>query len=77
MLSLEVSHVSNQVLAELICYLKQQRPVGRKMPGKSIKPLGRVLTYFDRFPLLPAELINHNAVYIDRMEAAVTPEYGG
>lgn len=72
----EVSHLSNQELAELICFLKQQPPVDEKVPDKSIKPLGRVLTYFDQFPLLPAEMINHDAVYPDRMEAAVTPEYG-
>lgn len=73
----EVSHISNQELAELICFLKHQPPVDRKVPEKSIKPLGRVLTYFDQYPLLPAEFINHNAVYIDRVEAAVTPQYGG
>jgi len=73
----EVSHISNQEMAELICFLKQQHAVDKIMPAKSIKPLGRILTFFDQFPLLPAEMIDHDAVYKDTIQVAVTAEYGG
>lgn len=73
----EVSHISNQEMAQLISYLKKQPPVDAEMPAKKIKPLGRVLTFFDQLPLLPAEMINHNAVYKDKIQPAVTAQYGG
>jgi len=41
----EVSHISNQEMAELICYLEQQPPIDKITPTKSIKPLGRILTF--------------------------------
>jgi cytochrome c553 len=72
----EVCHISNQEMAELISYLKQQPAVDKTVPAKSIKPLGRILTYFDQFPLFPAEMIDHNAVYKDTVQVAVTAEYG-
>lgn len=72
----EVCHISNQELAALISFVKQQPPVDKTTPAKSLKPLGRILTFFNKFPLLPAEMIDHNAVYKDTVQVAVTPEYG-
>ena len=72
----EVCHLSNQETAAVICFLKQQPAVDKTVPAKSIKPLGRVLTFFNKFPLLPAEMIDHNAVYKDTIQPAVTAEYG-
>jgi mono/diheme cytochrome c family protein len=72
----EVYHISNQELGQLICYLKQQPPVDNVTHAKSLKPLGRALTFFDKFPLLPAEMIDHNAVYKDTVQSAVTAAYG-
>lgn len=74
--SQEVCHLSNEEMGELICFLKQQPPVNNKMPEKKIKPLGRLLVFFDKFPLFPAEMIDHNATYKEVIETAVTPEYG-
>ena len=73
----EVYHISNQDMADLICYLKQQPPVDKEMPAHSIKPLGRILTFLNQFPLLPAEMIDHNAVYKDTVPATLTADYGG
>jgi mono/diheme cytochrome c family protein len=72
----EVYHISNQELGQLICYLKQQPHVDNVTLAKSLKPLGRALTFFDKFPLLPAEMIDHNAVYKDTVQKAVSAEYG-
>ncbi|MBS1748678.1 MAG: c-type cytochrome [Bacteroidetes bacterium] len=72
----EICHLSNEEMAALICFVKQQPPVDNTVPDKKIKPLGRLLFFLDKFPLLPAEMIDHNASYKDMVEAAVTPEYG-
>lgn len=72
----EVCHISNQDLKDLICFLKQQPPANNTVHPKSLKPLGRMLVFFHKFPLLPAEMIDHNATYKDRVQAAATPEYG-
>lgn len=75
--SQEICHISNQEMSELLCYIKQQPPVDNTLPAKDIKPLGRLLVFFDKFPLLPAEKIDHNAVYKDSVVADVSAAYGG
>lgn len=72
----EVYHISNQELGQLICYLRQQPPVDNVTLAKSLKPMGRALTFFNAFPLLPAEMIDHHAVYKDTVQKAVSAEYG-
>jgi len=74
--SQEVCHLSNQEMAALVCFLKQLPPVDSIMPEKEIKPLGRLLIFFDKFPLFPAELIDHHADYQDSIAPQVTPAYG-
>jgi mono/diheme cytochrome c family protein len=73
----EIYHISNEELSDLICFLKQQPAVNKTIPSHSIKPLGRLLTFFNQYPLLPAEMIDHNAVYQEKIEPAVTASYGG
>jgi mono/diheme cytochrome c family protein len=63
-------------MGDLICFVKAHPPVDNTVPAKSLKPLGRVLTFLDKFPLLPAEMINHDAVYADEIQPSVTPAYG-
>lgn len=75
--SQEICHISNQELGELLCYIKKQPPVDNAMPAKEIKPLGRLLVFLDKFPLLPAEKIDHNAAYKDAVVAEVSVAYGG
>jgi mono/diheme cytochrome c family protein len=72
----EIYHISNQQMGELISYVKTFPPVDKTVTPHSLKPLGRVLTFLDKFPLLPAEMIDHNAVYKDKVQPAVTAEYG-
>ncbi len=72
----EIYHISNQDMAELISFLKQQPAVDKTIPTKSIKPLGRILTFLGKFPLLTAEMIDHNAQYKDTVQVAVTADYG-
>lgn len=72
----EICGLSNQDMAALISYVKKQPPVNKMTPQKSIKPLGRVLTFMGEFPLLSAEEIDHNATYVDDVKPAVNADYG-
>lgn len=74
--SQDIYEISNQDMRDLINYVKNALPVDRVVPGKSIKPLGRVLLFADKFPFLSAELINHNAEIPDVVKPAETAEYG-
>lgn len=70
------SQLSNKELGSLICFLEKQPPVDNVQPQHEIKPLGTILTYLDKFPLFPAEAIDHNATYADEVKAEVSPAYG-
>ena len=72
----EICGLSNQDMAALISYVKKQPPVDKTTPQKSLKPLGRILTFLGEFPLLPAEQIDHTATYADEVKPAVDVAYG-
>lgn len=72
----EIYQLSNQDMACLISYVKTRPPVDKNVPQKSLKPLGRILTFLEEFPLFPAEKIDHDAVYPDVVVANTTPVYG-
>lgn len=68
--------ISNKELGALICWLKNMQPVNAVHPQKEMKPLGRVLTFLNKFPMFPAEMINHNASYPEDVKPEVTAAYG-
>lgn len=72
----EVANITNQDMAQLISYLKSQPPVDKATPSKHLKPLGRILLFLDQFPLLPAEVIDHNALYPQSISTTVSAHYG-
>jgi cytochrome c553 len=72
----EVNHISNREMAALISFLREQPPVDRTIPDRSVRPLGRILTFLGEFPLLTAEMIDHHAAYAEEVPMAPTPEYG-
>ncbi|TKT92590.1 c-type cytochrome [Dyadobacter frigoris] len=72
----EIYKISNQDMASLISYVKTRPPVDKISPSKSLKPLGRILTFLGKFPLFPAEKIDHDATYPDVVMPSITPEYG-
>ena len=74
--SQEVCHISNQEMGELIGFLKKQPPVDNTVPEKKLGPLGRVFVFLGKFPLLSAEVIDHNATYKDVITPSITSEYG-
>ncbi len=72
----EIAHISNQEMAALIGFLKIQPAVDEEVLKKELKPLGRLLTFLDKFPLLPAEKIDHNMAYKEEVKLAINAEYG-
>lgn len=68
--------LSNQELGALICYLKKLPPVDNVHPQKTMKPLGRILTYFNKFQMFPAEIVDHKAIFPDTIKPAATAAYG-
>jgi len=68
--------LSNRDLGALISYLKQWQPVDTEHPKKAFKPLGRILTCLNKFPMFPAEFINHDASYPDEVKPEASVAYG-
>ena len=76
MLSQEFNHWSDADVGAIIAYLRQAPPVDKQQPESSGGPLGRVLFLAGMLPLLPAELIDHEAVRQPAPPIGVSFEYG-
>jgi mono/diheme cytochrome c family protein len=68
--------LSDADLADIIAYVKSVPPVDRMLPASAVTPLGRVLLLAGKFPLLPAELIDHHAPPPVAPPAGITTAYG-
>jgi mono/diheme cytochrome c family protein len=55
-------HFTQNDLAAVIAYVKSVPPVDRELPAPRLGPMVRVLAFFGKFSLLPAEEINHDKV---------------
>jgi cytochrome c553 len=66
-------------MGALIAYLRSVPPVDRDVPAPVLGPMARILGLAGKFPLLSAELIDHDAVAFvaeaDRSEAAKAGDY--
>jgi mono/diheme cytochrome c family protein len=68
--------MSDADVAALVAYL-QSLPASANDPGAlSVRPLGRVLWLFGKFPMLPAEHIDHASRARTAPPVAATAEYG-
>jgi len=72
----EYYHLNDKDLGDLIAYLKSINKVDKTFPEHKIGLLGRTLHLAGKFPLLPAELIDHNAKRPIAIEPGTTIEYG-
>lgn len=72
----EMNHLSDEDLGALIAYLRTVPSVDNELPDNSVGPLGRVLLMTGQLPLLPAELIDHDAPLAAAPEPGITAEYG-
>lgn len=67
---------SDTDLGALIAYLKQLDPVDNELPASTVGLLGRALYVAGQFPLLPAELIDHEAPRPEAPLPGLTVDYG-
>ncbi len=72
----EYAHLSQDDMSAIIAYCRQVDPVDRELPPTEIGPLARILTDLGKFPLLPAEMIDHSAKLKQNVKAEVSVEYG-
>lgn len=68
--------LSAEDIGALIAYLKSLPPVDNVLPGHHLKPLARVLTAFNQFPLLPAEKIDHTRPSVSAVKPEISAAYG-
>jgi len=72
----EYHALSDADLGALIAYVKSQPPQDSDLPGNSVGPLGRYLFISGSLPLLPAEMIDHDAPRANPPPRGATKEYG-
>src|SRR5574338_161240 len=68
--------MSDEDLGALIAYIRARAPVDRALPDQSVGPIGRVLFLSGKLPLVPAELVDHDAPRPTPPVPGITPEYG-
>lgn len=72
----EFNPLSDEDLTELVSYIKSLPPVDNELPRSTVGPLGRLLFLAGELPLLPAELIDHEAERAAAPPVGPTAEYG-
>lgn len=72
----EYTHLSKEDMVAIISYCSQLAPIDRELPESKVGPVGRVLTDLDKFPLLPAEMIDHSRKLQPSVKPEVSAEYG-
>ncbi len=72
----ETVHLSQQDLMAIVAYCKSLPPVDHVLPENAIGPLARVLTYFEKLPLIPVEMIDHSQKALAEVDKTVSADYG-
>jgi cytochrome c553 len=72
----EFAHLSEQDMGALIQFCQSLPAVDNELPPVELKPLARVLTHLDQFPLLPAEKIDHSLPLPQMVALQVGTDYG-
>jgi len=69
-------HLSDSDLVALVAWARSRPLVEHAVPSSRLGPLGRVLLLVRKFPILPAEAVDHTVQHVSAPPAGVTPEYG-
>ena len=69
-------HLSDSDLVALVAWTRSRLLVEHAVPSSRLGPLGRVLLLAGKFPILPAEAVDHSVQHVSAPPAGVTPEYG-
>lgn len=72
----EFTMLSQEDMASVISYMQQIPPVDRERPELSIGPVARILSEVGDFPLVPAEMIDHNRMQIKSVREEISVEFG-
>ncbi len=72
----EFYYLGDEDLGALIAYLKSIPAVDNEPPKDAVGPLGRIMFLAGKFPLIPAEMIDHEAPRPPAPPPGVTVEYG-
>lgn len=72
----EMYLLSDEDLSAIVAYLRQLPPAHHDLPSNSVRPLGRALYLAGVLPLVPAELVDHDAARPAPPVPGPTPEYG-
>lgn len=70
-------HFKASDVGALVAYIRSVPPVDREIPHPSFGPLGRILVFAGAMPLLPAELVDHEARTFVPEGTPSTPEEAG
>jgi mono/diheme cytochrome c family protein len=74
--SYEYRSIGPEDLGALVSYIKSAKPVDSPPLRQTLGPLARVLYLLGRFPLIPAEMIDHTDKTFTEPAAGETVEYG-
>ncbi|RMF32451.1 MAG: cytochrome c, partial [Chloroflexi bacterium] len=72
----EFYYLSDEDLAAVIAYVKSVPSVDNELPESRVGPLGRILFLAGKIPLIPAELVDHDAPRPASPPPGITVEYG-
>jgi mono/diheme cytochrome c family protein len=72
----EFAHYTDADMAALIAYMESFDPVDNTPAAISPGPVSRILYLMGAFPLVPADLIDHEAVSASTVAVGATVEYG-
>jgi len=72
----EFYYLGDDDLSKLVAYLRTVAPVDRTVGEQKVGPVGRGLFVAGLLPLVPAELVDHEAPRPVAPAPGVTPEYG-
>lgn len=72
----EFTLLSEQDMKALIAYVAQVPAVDNVLPETNLGPVARILSDLGKFPLVPAEMIDHKRTLVKTVKAEVSIEYG-
>lgn len=72
----EYARLTEEDLSAIVSYASRIPNVDRALPNNSLGPVGRILTDLNKFPLLPAEHIDHSAQPVKLVKQEPSIEFG-
>ncbi|KAA3662412.1 MAG: cytochrome C [Calditrichaeota bacterium] len=72
----EYTHYNDIDIGRLVAYMQAMEPIDNELPQTSVGPIFRMLVVTGAAPILPVEIIDHNAEKPEIIPPAPTKEYG-